>query len=234
MASRVRISGGDVTLAALLPEFFDERARSAAFATFAREQIGYADEVNRAVLGRVPARDTFVDGRKDARLESVRADGQIIAEYHLLEEVLVYIQEQLRKHSPIGKSGDPRPGHPGMYRDSHVLVVDGKAWEPGAAMPVEFDDAFFASTVPYARRIERGWSSQAPDGVYEAVALLAQRRFGNIARVGFSWRSLLVGGVADWAGSASARRMAESRRGGNRATHQDWLTRQPAVTVRPR
>lgn len=230
MASRVRISGGDVRLEAIFPEAFDARARGAAFATFAREQIGFADEVNRRVIGRVPARDVYADGRKGAALES--AQKQVIAEYHLLEETLIYIQEQLRKHSPVGKATDPRPGHPGMYRDTHILVVDGQAWELGALMPVAFEDAFFANAVPYARRIENGWSKQAPAGVYEAVAVLAQRRFGNVARIGFSWRTIMTGAVEAWAQTPGAR--AHADRHGRRRDAQEWLRRQPAITVRAR
>jgi hypothetical protein len=48
----------------------------------------------------------------------------------------------------------------------------------------------FVSTVPYARKIERGLSPQAPDGVYQVVAVLAQKRFGNVARIRFSYRAL--------------------------------------------
>ena len=45
------------------------------------------------------------------------------------------------------------------------------------------DEYVFINTVPYARKIERGSSSQAPDGVYQAVAMLARDRFGNVARI---------------------------------------------------
>jgi hypothetical protein len=48
----------------------------------------------------------------------------------------------------------------------------------------------FVSVAPYARRIERGWSRQAPDGVYQAVAALARRRFGSLAMVQFTYRGV--------------------------------------------
>ena len=52
------------------------------------------------------------------------------------------------------------------------------------------EEYVFINTQPYARKIEgtggRRMAPQAPDGVYQAVATLAQRRFGNIARITFS------------------------------------------------
>jgi len=53
----------------------------------------------------------------------------------------------------------------------------------------------FLNIQPYARKIERGQSSQAPDGVYQAVATLAQRRFGNVAKITFSYRTAIGGAI---------------------------------------
>ena len=86
---------------------------------------------------------------------------------------------------------------------------------------------------PYARKIERGQSDQAPDGVYEGVATLAKRRFGNVAFVGFGYRSFPGGAVGKWAQTASAARLVKKVRGGNPRTHEDWLTRQPAIIIDP-
>jgi hypothetical protein len=51
----------------------------------------------------------------------------------------------------------------------------------------------FINTVPYARKIERGSSRQAPDGVYQAVANLARRKFTKLAKITFSYRTVLGG-----------------------------------------
>ena len=64
----------------------------------------------------------------------------------------------------------------------------------------------FLNTQPYARKIEgyRGLggvvhrapsSPQAPDGVYQAVATLAQRKFGNVAKITFSYRTAIGGEI---------------------------------------
>ena len=39
-------------------------------------------------------------------------------------------------------------------------------------------------------RSSAGLSNQAPDGVYQVVAKMAQRRFGNSLRIKFSYRNL--------------------------------------------
>ncbi|TDR90296.1 hypothetical protein [Enterovirga rhinocerotis] len=231
--ARTRIQGASVSLEVAFPEIFSAAERSKAFAEYAREQIGHANQVNAAVLGRPAPYATIVDGRRGGSLDSVRPDGQIVAEWDLISPTIEYVREQLIKHSPVGRAGDRRPGHPGLYRSSHVLIIDGRPQEDGAPLPPLFEEAVFASTVPYARKIENGLSSQAPDGVYEAVAMLAQRRFGNVARIGFSWRSLLIGGIDEWARSPGGRRQ-KARRGGRPGLAEDWLRRQPSVVVRPR
>ena len=80
----------------------------------------------------------------------------------------------------------------GRFAKSHELFADGVDTEnPNIAPPAE--EYVFLNTQPYARKIERGRSPQAPDGVYQAVATLAQRRFGNIARITFSYREVRGG-----------------------------------------
>jgi hypothetical protein len=87
------------------------------------------------------------------------------------------------------------------------------------------------NTQPYARKIERGHSKQAPNGVYETVAHLAARRFGNMARIRFGYRSPLFGSIKEWAGRTRLQPKGRRRTGSSR---QDWLTRQPAIIVTPR
>jgi hypothetical protein len=73
------------------------------------------------------------------------------------------------------------------------LLADGAEVDPSGANVPPADEYVFINTVPYARRIERGSSSQAPDGVYQAVAMLARGRFGNIARITYSFRTVSSG-----------------------------------------
>jgi hypothetical protein len=156
-------------------------AASELLATFAEEEIEDAKRINAAALGRVPPYKIFVDGAQGKALEDVRPNGVIVAEFELVQDVLIWIAEQLFKFSPV-KSG--------LYQKSHELFADGKHVEAlGQLIPIA-DEYIFVNTVPYARKIERGSSSQAPDGVYQAIAALARLRFGNIARTSYTFATL--------------------------------------------
>jgi hypothetical protein len=174
---------------ALLEELTDPKAQSLALAEFARDEIEDAKATNRQALGYTPAVDIYVDGTKGASLESVRPRGVIVADFALVDEVLVYIDDQLKMHSPVLT---------GRYRASHLLFADGnQVSDPELSIP-QASEYVFVNAVPYARKIERGSSSQAPDGVYQVVAVLAQRKFRNLAKISFSYRTFvgakIVGG----------------------------------------
>ena len=181
MALRTRVEPIDRDLQLLFADDLSAQARSKQLATFAGEVIDEAKETNRRVLGAVPPHTVTVDGREGAALTSVKPDGTIRAEFELINEALVWINTQLQMHSPVLS---------GRYAKSHELFADGVDTEnPNAAPPARVYT--FANTVPYARKIERGQSSQAPDGVYQAVATLAARRFGNLAKIRFTYTAIL-------------------------------------------
>jgi hypothetical protein len=179
VSTRIDPIGRDIEL--LISRDLSPKARSEFLAQFAREELGKAQRQNEAALGRLPQHETFVDARPGAALESVRPDGTIVFEFELVEQALAAIGEMLVLHSPRLT---------GRYQDSHVLLADDVAVTPGQPVP-QASEYVFVNTQPYARKIEGGLSPQAPDGVYEAVAALAARRFGNTARIRFTFRSLL-------------------------------------------
>lgn len=228
MAVRTKLDPLGLDIQVMLAEIEGPELRSAMLADAAREAIADADGVNRQALGRVPPRETFVDGRKTDLLDGVRPDGVIQVEYDLIEDVFAYIGEQLVKHSPVGDASDRRPGHPGLYMASHVFFADGVEVEPGKPAPVA-SEYVFTNIQPYARKIERGLSDQAPDGVYESVAKLAQSRFGNIAQIKFSYRVPEFGAIESWASTTAM--LSPGRSGVKR---EEWLRRQPAVVITPR
>lgn len=191
----------DRDVGVLIGELLSPAARSRTLAEFARGALGEADEQNRSVLGRVPPSATFVDGSQGAQLEAVRPDGVIVREYELVGGVLVWIGAQLEAHSPIGRGRDP---HPGLYKRSHTLFADGVEVPAGGVVPPA-EEYVFLDLTPYARKIEGAGarppsSAQAPEGVYNMVADLARSRFGNLARIDFTFRaplgSALLGGSA--------------------------------------
>lgn len=185
MSLRTRVEPIDRDIALMLSEELSPQAQSRAFAQFAGEQIEEAKQTNRQVLGRIPRTTIAVDGRQGAALENVRPDGVISAEFELFDDVLAWIGDQLEKHSPR-KSG--------KYAKSHTIFADGVEIILGGKVP-DATEYVFINTQPYARKIERGQSSQAPDGVYQVVAALARRRFGNIAKIGFVYRTAIGGNI---------------------------------------
>ncbi len=170
------------------------RAQTAALVTRLREQTVprlTADAARRQLAG-VQARQgtpvkTIVDGREGASLDTVRFGGNIRFLFLDLGPVLDWIWEQLVARSPVG----PERGQP-HYFQVHWLIVDG-VWvdvpADAEAMRISAKAVCqFVNARPYAGKIERGLSVQAPDGVYEIVAAEAQRRFPS-ARIEFFYVS---------------------------------------------
>lgn len=204
-------------------------AQSAAIAKFAQAEFQKTDDTNRRVLGRLPPHVTTVDGRPGAPLESVNPNrGTIITEWDLMGDVLVWIGETLIERSPVVS---------GRYKRGHQLFADGQAVPIDAVVP-KADRYLFINTEPYARKIEVGKTKagrdfviQVPNRIYERTANEAHQRFGNIAKITFTFQSINGGAIGAWAGSASANRLAARVRRGNPATHHEWLTKQPAILV---
>jgi hypothetical protein len=223
MAVRIRLDPIDRDIDLLISQDLTPENQSRLFASFAREEIDKAKAINRRALGREPKVRVTVNGSEDPSLSSVPPTGIIIAEFEILLDALGWINTQLQIHSPV-KSG--------LYAKSHELFGDGEhITNPNNPPPAA--EYVFLNVQPYARKIERGQSSQAPDGVYQAVARLASGKFGNSASITFSYRSALgFSSLSGWANSPSAMRHAAAH--GRRSDASEWLTRQPAIIVRPR
>lgn len=177
----------DLDFQVLIAEEFSTAARSARLADFAREQLAAAESINEAALGFVPKHQTIVDGAAGVSEDHVRPDGVIVYAFELIGDLFAWISEQLRAHAPV------RSGH---FRDSIQLFADGVLLDIGAGEIPTAREYVFLSPLPYARKIEgsgaRGPESrQAPDGVFEAVAVLAAQRFSNQAQIRFSFRAPL-------------------------------------------
>ena len=214
---KLRIDPIDRDIRVTFPDLFTPKERSQTLASFARQALKEGIEQNRMVLGNEPPHQTYVDGRLGASEDTVKPDGRIIYEFELMEELFTWIDEQLFTHSPW---------RTGQYTRSHVMVVDGNIADLTAIAGFR-DEVFFANAQPYARKIERGLSPQAPDGVYQVIAKMASTRFGNFGRIRFGYRSLNIGGIHEW---ASKTRM-KTKRAKDRA---DWLRRQPAIIITSR
>lgn len=211
MTVQTRVETIDRDIEALISDELSPKAASRHLAGLARLARDEALRVNRAALGREPAYETFVDGRAGAAEETVKVPGRIVYEFDVGLAMLREIEDLLVAASPVES---------GRYAKSFRMFVDGVEVLSGAEMPAVEEEVVFLNVQPYARKIERGQSDQAPDGVFQAVALVAGRKFSNVASVKFTYRSFVDGEVMS-GGGASARKAAQ-------------VNRTPAIVVRLR
>jgi hypothetical protein len=198
---------------------------SARFAKFAAAQIAAIDADNAAAVGHALPRQTFVDGTESDNLSRVRPDGVIVAQWTLTTEVVRYVYDKIVATAPKLS---------GRFAKSQRIYADGVEVEtPEQAVGAE--EVVIASTVPYARKIEGGFSKTGgawatnQNGVYHAVAAMASAKYGNIAKIKFGAREVLGGGtdLASWASGHSAMIAHEGKRRKQHAKD----SRQPAVVI---
>jgi hypothetical protein len=194
--------------------------QSAALAEFARQEIAAAQAQNERALGHAVDYETFVDGARSAAFERVAPNGVIVAECDLKADLVQWIWETVQKHSPVLT---------GAFRASQRLYADGVEVAGPADVPTSADEIVIQSIVPYARKIERGESKQALDGVYEAAAAMASVRYGDQARIRFTFRSPIGGDTAleTWAARHSAKAQGAPKQ--RRQFQAD--ARQPAIVI---
>jgi hypothetical protein len=230
MAVKVKITPFNRKFNYVAPKGFSREDQTLAFAEFAQERIDDAKAQNARVLGAVPPYTVSVDGMLGAPLTSAKPNNPlgVYVEFELVFEALSWIGEMLEQFSPVGKA--PKDKHPGLYKRSHVMIADGVAVDDGKIPPLA-KRISFTNIQPYARKIERGLSPQRPDGVYQAVAVLAARKFSNLARIKFGYETPMFGAVHEWASSPSGAAWARAKRKGSSKGHAEWLRRQPAIIV---
>lgn len=164
----------DTTVKMMLNDVRTGPAASKALAAFAWQEFAKASATNQRALGYVPEHETWVDGRKGAEPETVKPDGRIVFEFQLADDAIEWIAAMLELHSP---TGPPEHGH---YAEDHKFFADGAEFDPHGKVPPA-QQYVAVNTRPYARKIEGGnrppQSLQAPHGVYQVVADMAQARF---------------------------------------------------------
>lgn len=221
MAITTRLVALDRDVAVILAEDLSPAARSARLAAFAREQAADADRINAEAAGSPVPHRTFVDGAAGRPEEAVKPDGTIVYTWDLVNSDIREIMAMLVAASPRRS---------GRYAESHLLFADGVEVSPGMT-PEDVGQFVIVSAVPYARKIERGESRQAPEGVYEAVAALASKRFGNRARIAFGWRSLAELGSSSLVTWARNRAPRPGERRQNAKTRFNRDVRNPAIVI---
>lgn len=189
--------------------------------------------VVRSIDGAIAVADTAYTFYQVARLAqsalSNRAPSRIEYRYSYMQEIVDFALSTLRALSPVGSGGDP---HPGLYRDSHTVFLNGRvasdvsAWRDG-------DQINISNPVPYSRKIEIGTARMSvPGHVYETAAQLVDARYGNQASTKFTFMPVVFGD--NRAAAAFSRAVRPRRRRLSTKALNDWLSRQPALQIRSR
>lgn len=202
-----------------------DKARDIALAqVFALIQTGIIAAHREIVLRDKPNSYSVVDVARF--LQTSRNIVKRIA-YSYMDDVAQFAIKTLKEHSPVGSSADK---HPGLYRDGHMLFIDGhlvqdaKNWQPGQIL-------YISNPEPYSRKIELGTMSMSvPGHVYETCAPIIQDKFSGRITVRMVFMPLRFGSVAAYSHSAAGR-AAGVRRGGSQRAIRDWLVNQPTLII---
>ena len=194
----------------------------------AKKVIAVAAANAAVMLANKPAKVTrYVDGNPQATDDAIKLTSLVIFQYVYMQEIVAFALATLKEKSPVGGAGDT---HPGLYRDSHMVFLDGKkvddvsSWQPGQTI-------HNSNPVPYARRIEvGGFTMNVPGHVYEDTAQILAGKYSNTASIKFIYMPVSFGSIADYAQSTAGQASA-TRRGGSPKALRDWLTRQPAIQI---
>lgn len=221
-----------------------EIATAAAFAAVGQRFVQLAEAKNQMIVranqpsttvriidGAVVAADIAVTAYQVAKfVQNVRQrrSNRISYRYAYADEVVQFSLQTLRDRSPVGSGNDP---HPGLYRDSHMVFIDGrrvadaKDWRPGQAIHI-------SNPEPYSRKIESGdMTMKVPGHVYELAEPTISARFGNRFSIKFVFMPVTFGSNQSWANHTALQRTGRRLSPKARA---DWLVRQPALQITAR
>ncbi|WP_062018786.1 hypothetical protein [Gluconobacter japonicus] len=115
---------------------------------------------------------TNVDGRQGAPESSVRPDGFILYRFNVMGLAAKAALQLCKERSPVRS---------GRYRDSWVVVVEGKPWTGDVADVPDGKQVMIINPQPYARKIDTGaMKMSVPPGIVEAVRQSIQRKFPTV------------------------------------------------------
>ncbi|MGX9145938.1 hypothetical protein [Mesorhizobium sp. 128a] len=161
--------------------------------------VAVAKREHAVVMNTAPHPSSFiriVDGQQGAPEEAVKPFGVIVYQYPHLEEVIRFAMQTLYDLSPV-LSGEYRGAHSLFINGAEAANLDG--YRPGA-------DVAITNYVPYSRKIEVGsMTMRVPgtDEVYQRARRVVMARFGNIAKIQFTYRGIVGGAQINQAMAAS-------------------------------
>jgi hypothetical protein len=166
----------------------DAAARAALRRQAAIEKARVLAEQTARSGGIEPLLRQLVDGKEDKTLATVRANSIIVLDWTYTPEVARRTYAALIDRSPK-ESGD--------YVRGLLIFVDE---EPAGfdAITLNTREVRFVASVDYARRLEVGhdasgqpWVKQVAPHIVEETAIVANRKFGNLARITYNYVDLV-------------------------------------------
>ena len=120
------------------------------------------------------------------RNEESLSHGVARFEFGYLDEIVAGVLAMLVSKSPY-RAKKPGADVKTHYRDEHLVFINGvEVTEIPDTLPPNAV-VVLVNLQPYSRKIEAGFSAQAPSGVYEQVARMARRQWGNTADISFGY-----------------------------------------------
>jgi len=143
-----------------------QSARLAAVAIKARDQAVQSGDAP-------PHWVTIVDGRQGVPETDVRPDGFILYRFNVMGLAARAALQLCTERSPVRS---------GRYRDSWMVVIDGKPWTQDVTDIPDGASVMIVNPQPYARKIDTGAmkNMSVPPGIVDAVRKLVQRKFPTV------------------------------------------------------
>lgn len=164
-----------------------------------QKAFGEARAHNRSVLGYAPRESLATDGVEGKLPEEMKVGGRAVLTFGVQDGgslLAAFAIAELQKVSPRGRSNSKAEAE--RYAANHIVIVDGRVAEPPYLLPQGWNQIIITNVLPYARKIERGLSSQRPDGVYEAIVLprtkewVRSNGFASLYSVTFTYKQGLA------------------------------------------
>jgi hypothetical protein len=128
-----------------------------------------------------------VDGIKDTTESMIKDTSVVVWKFQWIGDLVRWIDQQLIAASPVEQNASK--ASPGQFQRSFIAYADGNQFDLDGEISETAREYIIMNTQPYAGKIERGESPQAPHGVFEGVALLAGHLIdANFATVRFEFR----------------------------------------------
>lgn len=137
----------------------------------ARQEL---DRVSRGDREAWRKRQIFTDNRFGRPLESIQLFGKVEWAVESMSEAILFVWSELQKNAlKVKDEGD--------YLNSLAIFVKdrGSIVASPLQVPEGVEEVHFFPNVPYAMKLERGWSDRAKRGVVKPAFSKARTRFGK-------------------------------------------------------